>query len=86
MPALFTKVSIVPISLDTVSTADFMLFLSVISIGTTIHSPPADLISSANDSSFSFLRADIATFAPQEANTFEKRYPSPEDAPVTKAI
>ena len=86
MPALFTKVSIVPISLETLSTADLILFLSVISIGTTMHSPPVAFISSAKDSSFSFLRADIATFAPQEANTLEKRYPSPEDAPVTKAI
>ena len=51
-----------------------------------MHSPPAVFISSAKDSNFSYLRADIATFAPQEANTLEKRYPSPEDAPVTKAI
>ena len=62
-----------------------MLSLSTISIGTTMHLPPSSLISLAKDSSLSTLLAEIATSAPQLARTFAKRYPKPEEAPVTNA-
>ena len=61
----------VPKSSSTFLTAARMLPLSTMSIGTTMHSPPSDLISSAKLSSFSTLLADKATFAPHLASTFE---------------
>ena len=85
MPALFTRVVIVPNCPSTAATASLMVTLSLISIGTTAQIPPSDSISCLRTSNLSMRLAEIATLAPHLANTLAKRYPNPEDAPVTKA-
>ena len=71
IPALLTKVFITPNWFSTTSTAFLILSLSTTSKGTTVHSPPASLISFSSAFNFSTLLAAKATLAPHLARTLE---------------
>ncbi len=85
IPALLTRMSIVPNAASPAATAATRLSASVASICTAKACPPALRICAASASNRSSRRAASTTAAPCAASTCAKRAPRPEEAPVTSA-
>ena len=86
IPELFTRMSGVPSTSRTVSSAWPTLCASVTSIRTGCATPPVSRISRAAASSRPVRRAASATDAPCAARVPAKWRPRPLDAPVTSAV
>src|SRR5271166_851717 len=85
MPALLTRMSILPNWAIAALTADLICSSSPTSSGNAAALPPAAVISFTSSLSLSRLRAATATAAPAEASLRAHARPMPCDAPVTNA-
>src|SRR5882762_4467368 len=85
MPALFTRISILPNCAMTALKTALICSSSATSSPNAAAWPPAAVISLTTSSSFSRLRAATATAAPAFARRSAQARPIPCEAPVTKA-
>src|SRR6266446_9668379 len=85
MPALFTRMSILPNCPSADLIPDFTCSSSATSMTNADALPPEAAISATRSSSFWRLRAATATVAPSRASASAQARPMPCDAPVTSA-
>src|SRR5581483_918250 len=85
MPALLTRISILPNRAIAAFVADLMSSSLATSILKAAAFPPAPVISPTTAASLSWLRAASATAAPASASASAQERPMPCEAPVTSA-
>ena len=86
MPALLTRMSILPQALTVASIADFTSPSFVVSVRSGFASPPESSIWAATAFAVSSLMSDAMTLAPSRPYRVAIALPMPEPAPVTSAV